>query len=365
VRTHVVHPLELGAPELALWQAFQRADPALANPFLSAAFAVAVGRARADARVTVMEDGNDIVGFFAFQRDRAGAGRPIGAGISDCQGVVRAPGVTVDPAALLAGSGLGVWEFDHLVGTQREFGPHHVSQVSSPILDLADGYDAYLAARRHSQRVKSIFRKRRKLEREIGAVRFAWDERDRQLLQVLRRWKSAQYVRTGHRDVLARPWASAVIDELFELRPEGCAGTLSVLWAADQPVAAHLGLRSERGLSYWFPTYDVEVGRFSPGLILVMALAQAAADAGLDHVDLGKGDEEYKQWLKSGDLELAEGWVHRRSPAAMLRYVRREPRRRAVQFVLERPVLRLAARRSLRQLGRVRTGARRMGGALR
>ena len=63
----------------------QRKTGSLANPFLCPEFAVAVGSFRPGARVAVLADGPEIVGFFPFERRRLGVGVPIGAGLTDCR----------------------------------------------------------------------------------------------------------------------------------------------------------------------------------------------------------------------------------------------------------------------------------------
>jgi CelD/BcsL family acetyltransferase involved in cellulose biosynthesis len=358
LRIEVVRPHELGTEELAAWRWMQQQTPSLASPFLTPEFTRAVGRAREDARVAVLQERHGIVGFLPFHRRRFGAGVPIGAGLSDAQALIHAPGVTWDPEEVLAGCGLAVWEFDHLLAGQAPFAPYHRRAAPSPIIDLTGGYDAYLENRtRASERVRVAARKARKLARELGELRFELDVRDPEELHRVLRWKSAQYRRTGRSDRFARPWISRVVEELFDQRAAGCAGTLSVLWAGERVVAGHFGLRSERVLASWFPAYDVAASRYSPGWLLFLHMAERAADCGLEQLDLGKGDEEYKQSLKTGDVALAEGWVQRRSLRALARAAVREPRRRTTQFVLDRPELRLAARRLLRVIGRLR-GAR-------
>ena len=64
----------------------RRPTGSLASPFLCPEFAVAVGRVRPDARVALLADGPDIVGFFPFQRRRLGVGVPIGAGREQLSG---------------------------------------------------------------------------------------------------------------------------------------------------------------------------------------------------------------------------------------------------------------------------------------
>ena len=145
--------------------------------------------------------------------------------------------------------------------------------------------------------------------------------------------------------------------DLFERDTDGCQGTLSVLHVGERIAAVHLGLRSEQSLSCWFPAYDPSLARYSPGLVLMLGMARAAADAGLQHLDLGKGDERYKQSLKTGDLTIGEGAVYRPSAAAVLHGVRRVPVRYASNFVLSHQRLRRLARTTLARFGRMRSAA--------
>jgi CelD/BcsL family acetyltransferase involved in cellulose biosynthesis len=70
-----------------------------------------------------------------------------------------------------------------------------------------------------------------------------------------------------------------------------------VLSAGGRPVAIHFGLRSAATLACWFPSYDVALAKYSPGLMLHLFMVEAAATAGVHRLDLGKGDEEYKTVL--------------------------------------------------------------------
>jgi Acetyltransferase (GNAT) domain/DegT/DnrJ/EryC1/StrS aminotransferase family len=108
-------------------------------------------------------------------------------------------------------------------------------------------------------------RKQGKLEREQGPLRFLFDTSDGDLLDILMRWKSAQYRRTGRLDRFARPATVRLVRDLLQTRAPVCSGTLSVLYAGRRPVAIHLGLRSASTLACWFPTYDVTLARYSPG----------------------------------------------------------------------------------------------------
>ncbi len=356
MKISVVHPGELGPAELTRWRQLHD-NPDLTNPFLSPEFAVCVGRVRASARVAVLQDGPDIVGFFPYERGPFRVGRPIGAGLSDCQGLVHAPGLEWDPRALLRGAGLDVWEFDHLLATQRPFAPYHRARRPSPVIDVSGGYDAWLLDRRRAfkRSITAMGRKQRKLERDEGTIRFLFDTPDREALDTLMRWKSAQYRRTGRVDRFARPATVQLLRDLLQSRAPGCSGTLSVLYAGQRPVAIHLGLRSASTLACWFPTYDVALSKYSPGLLLHLFMAEAAAASGLRRLDLGKGDEEYKAVLGNRELLVAEGCVERPSPVAVARRLQCAPRRYVTDFVLNRPALRSTARQLLRQVGQLRS----------
>jgi len=357
VNVSVVQPEELGVAELSAWRMMQRSTSELAHPFLSAGFAQAAGRARAGTRVAVLEEGPTVVGFFPFERKHFRVGRPIAAGVSDRQAVIHIPGLEWNNQELLRACQLDVWEFDHLVAGQLAAAGRNVTRHSSPIIGLSEGYHTYLTERQRTSKktVKSTLHKQRKLERDLGATRLDLDVQDPAALALLMQWKSAQYRRTGRRDRFAIGWIERLLRDLFETRPEACVGTLSVLYAAERVVAAHFGLRSESVLACWFPAYDVSLAKYSPGLALHLHMAEAAAEAGVRYLDLGKGDEEYKQSLKSGDLLVGEGWIERPSTSALVRRLQRSPRSVVFSALAHHPTLRRGARGALRHFGRLRT----------
>src|SRR5581483_3377363 len=97
-------PIEnLSAADVTAWRTMQRESPGLANPFLSPEFAQAVAAVKPEARVAVLTEGREPVGYFPFERGPFGFGRPIGDGVSDCQGVIHCPGVVWSVDELMAG----------------------------------------------------------------------------------------------------------------------------------------------------------------------------------------------------------------------------------------------------------------------
>ncbi|MCH0538400.1 GNAT family N-acetyltransferase [Streptomyces sp. MUM 203J] len=361
VRARVVRPGELSAREIEVWRELRARSGVPANPFMEPEFTLAVGRARArTARVAVLRgDGEEPLGFLPYERTRFGGARAIGYGVSDCQGAVLRPGSGLSARELLRGCGIFAFEFDNLEDGQGALSEGVVESFSSPVIDVSGGYAAYEAwLRRHSPKfLRTTLAKERKLGRESGdGLRFVFDERDPAALRTLMGWKSAQYRRTGRRDRFAQEWISRLVRDLHQAAPGGRSGVLSVLYAGERPVAAHFGLRSRTVLSCWFPAYDPDFRRYSPGLVLHLRMAEAAAREGIGLLDLGRGDAEYKDSLRTGALAVHEGACVRPGVRSGVRWIGREPVRRAHSFVRNRRALAGHARRVLNHVGRFRGG---------
>ena len=156
-----------------------------------------------------------------------------------------------------------------------------------------------------------VGRRRRKLEREVGPVVCEWQSsQPEDDMARLEQWKSDQYARDGHVGPLRRSRGSpAPSAGCAESRDPACTGVLTVLRAGDRLVAAHFGLLGPDRLSWWFPAYDPEFGRYSPGLILLLSLISEAAERAVPVIDLGRGEHGYKLRVTPHFYEVAEGCV--------------------------------------------------------
>ncbi|MFJ8933405.1 GNAT family N-acetyltransferase [Streptomyces sp. NPDC102364] len=348
---------ELSASLRSAWHETMAQSPDFQNPFLAPEFAEGVARFKGRAHVAVLREGSEPVGFFPYEKGFAGIGRAIGMGLSDCQALVHRPGVTWDTRQLLRACGLSVFEFDHLVEEQRPFGRYVTGTFASPVLDLKDGshetYEEWLRATYPGQ-AKTTLKKERRLTRNVGEMRFVYDERDPAVLHQLMRWKSAQYRRTGRMDRFARPWIVNLTDHLFQVREDHFTGVLSVIYAGDRPVAAHFGPTSKTVFAAWFTAYDPEFSYYSPGLLMHLRMVEAAGREGIRLMDWGRGEKEYKDWLKTRELRVAEGFATRPHPAAAAHRLWRRPVRGLRNTVLAHPELRERADRVLRTVGSMR-----------
>jgi CelD/BcsL family acetyltransferase involved in cellulose biosynthesis len=352
VKTSVCLPSELGKREIDRWRELQARWPSFDNPFLSPLFAIAVGRVRPQARVAIVEDDGTPVAFLPFERRRLGLAVAIGFGLSDCQAMICEPEAQLDLPGILGECGISAWRFDHLVDSQRFLVGPRAETCPAPKIDLAMGFEAYAAG--EGRRSRTIFQKERKVGRELGPVRIGYEVHDDEALDLLMRWKSEQYGRTCRTDRFGRASNVQLIRDLYQTAEPDLTGVLSTLHAGDQLIAAEFSIRSATVMASWFPAYDCELSRYSPGSILKLRMIEAAARSGLQRIELGKGDEEYKDGLKTGDLYVCDGWVIRPSAFGYLRRGLSLPREAVEDFVLRHHRLRVTARNLLKKIGSTR-----------
>jgi CelD/BcsL family acetyltransferase involved in cellulose biosynthesis len=307
----ICDPLEFGGSEVDKWHRFQSRDLDLQNPFLSPEFTLAVRRARSDIKVAIFEDGNEIVGFLPFTQRRLGPALPVAAGYCDAQAIVHSKDFDWTAVNLGGRSGLLAWSFDHLLGEQAALLRSHRYEAYSSVIDLSGGWDAYRtwALQAHKSYVSGLERKRRRLEREFADVSFTYRDRSKEALRWVVEQKSNQCRRNGWRMVFKPNWVMALIEDLHAMREPALQGVVTTLRVNNEIIAAGFDLQSQSIRALWFPTYDVNYSRHSPGAIWLFALAQALAADGVRRFDLGKGSEAYKGQLANVSLPIAEGWV--------------------------------------------------------
>jgi CelD/BcsL family acetyltransferase involved in cellulose biosynthesis len=312
----------LSAEQVAAWSALQAADGTVDSPFFRPELAEAAAAVRGDVEVAILEDAGQLVGFLPFQRGSDNVGRPLSGRLSDFQGVVLARGYAIEPLALVRACGLKALYFDHLLARQEVFRPFHWTVAASPYMDISRGVDAYLAERRAAGAgdVSQALNKKKRAEKQMGPVRFEPHTRDSAVLARIIDWKTQQYQRTRVTSVFSFGWVVEFIEQLLDMpATEDFAATLSALYLGDTLAAAHFGIRSRNVQHWWFPAYDSELSKYSPGSQLLLELARSAAAGGIERIDLGAGQESYKQSFMTGATDVAIGAVDRRPVARAAR----------------------------------------------
>ncbi|PQO25696.1 hypothetical protein C5Y96_23035 [Blastopirellula marina] len=311
VQPIVLTPGQLTFEQIAAWKDILATDSSLQSPFYFPEYTQAVGSVRDDVYVAVIEEDDTPVAFFPYQRGSAGLGLPVGGKLNDFQGIIGTIPDTLSIQSILKECGLYSWAYDHLPDTQTDL-MHSCSRVSaSPYIDFSDGWKAYQdnRAQAHSSIIRETKRKERKLARDVGSVRFAFQSEDDQVFEQLLEWKSAQRRNTNTFDVLQMDWARKVLENLRTVQTDQFRGCLSAMYAGDKLIAAHFGLISNTVMHLWFPAYNVDFSSYSPGVCLMLNMLEEADARGITRFDLGKGDERFKQRLSNGATNVCQGAI--------------------------------------------------------
>lgn len=336
VRT--LKPAQLDADAHALWAAFRAADPALRSPYFDLRYSLAAGEIAPGAEVAVIEQAGGILGFLPFQR-RGGLVQPIAAPLTDYQGLIARPGAHIPLPAVVSSLPARRFRFTALVGDQGE-GLRHEAMVA----DLSDGLDAYLA-RRPSGFLKDKRRRMRRLEEDHGEVTFSFDADPADILDHIVGLKRDQWRRTGQHDLFDSAWPLRLLRALADQAQPDFGLRFAVLRAGGRIVAAELGLLSGDAYHLWFPVYDREFSRYSPGVLMTLETIRAAAGQGIRTLDFGPWGEAYKTDFAEAALVVTEGEMAAR-PAG--------PARRAASRALAlNPGLREASLRLTRRWDRI------------
>ena len=313
LRYEVIRATELTPDLIAYWRNLQDTNPSLASPFFCPEFTATVASARSetdDVFVGLLLQENKVFGFFPFQRN-AGDGLPVGNGVSDFQGVIVAPDLHFSARELVQGCRLRQWHFNHLITEQSPFEPFYKLKFDSRYIDLSVGFEKYAAELRSkgSGLIKQVGRLQRKMEREIGPVRFETSSLSPEALKWLMAFKTKHLCSKGKDDIFRHAWIVRLLEELLPIQTETFGAVLSLVYVADRLAAADLAVRSATVLHQWFGTYDQNLYAYSPGLILTVNLLRNCPEIGIKKVDMGRGPQFYKQRLCTHLSTVAEGCV--------------------------------------------------------
>tara|TARA_R110002049_G_scaffold72490_6_gene187370 strand:- start:51134 stop:52330 length:1197 start_codon:yes stop_codon:yes gene_type:complete len=309
-----------------VWETIRATRPEFRSPFFSVGFSAAVHRARGDVDVAILREGSDPIGYFPFHRIRNVA-LPVGRFFNDAHNIITRREHLIDWMWFLKQCDLKAFDFHAMPGTsQAVLDEHSHGTIDSFAADIGDDSIAYLNRLRKSHRtIARQPQKTRKMQREIGPVRLEFDCRDPELLDLTIGWKRQQYRRTHILDLFGPNWTRRLVTELHRADDESqhdetthddrddttMRGLLSVLWAGDQVVAAHFGIREGDLIHYWFPAFNAKYARYSPGTALYCAMIESATEKGVRCIDMGYGEQPYKLKQTDAVTSVAFGCLSR------------------------------------------------------
>ncbi len=311
MRTKIVSIEDISAKQIVQWNKWACPNGKLVSPYFRFEFAETVARARPDVRVAVIEEDGETVGFFPHHTPHGGIVRPIGAPMSDYQGIIAADPDRIARKALVRAAGGSALVYDNWHGLTASPAAKTDAPAHSHIADLGTDGAAFLESRRalHKDHFKKAARRARAAERDFGPLRVALGDPDGIAFEALAEWKQNQYRDTGKLNVFGIDWVQRVLGDLRRREGQEFSGLTAALWFGDRLAAVEFGLVAADIYHSWFPAYDPELSRYSPGLLLLHGLMDKAPGRGLQRIDLGSGGDHYKKYYANAAAPLAPGRV--------------------------------------------------------
>lgn len=319
LNVETLHPSRLTPADTALWRGMANAEPAFANPLLGPDFALAVGRVREDARVAVIRRNGQSLGFLPHHRRPGRLARAIGSPLSDYHAIVSHPDPGFRAEDVLRAADLGVFRYTGLIdpfGVFGSVGEPHAAFVIAPEGSTADYLEAVRAT--SPKKIKNYRRLDHKLEREMGPVRLVAPDTSRASFDLLIAWKREQLQRTGLHDFLRPDWTSGLLTDLFERQTGDFQGLMIGLYAGDELVAGHFGVRLGGVYHPWIASTNPAYGAWSPGQLFFLRAIAAMPELGLTRYDLGPGHDHYKRAYAFTQTPVQSGAVMAANVAGLM-----------------------------------------------
>lgn len=323
LNVEIRRPSELSQLERETWKALCAANPVLGSPYFALEFAECCEEARDDTRVLVIQRRGQVVGFLPVQIGKIGCVRPIGGPLGDLHGLICEPEADLDLNEVLAAAHIPMFDFNSALASQTGFARAAHAIEGSWIIDVQDGFDAWLAARKSvaPKIARNLRTRRRRLEEMQEGYRFVIADTSDLAFETMISWKKAQYQRTEVFDVFSVDWTRRLLEAIRRRESDSFYGICSTLYIGEKIAAVHFGMGTDRILHSWFPAYNGDAATVSPGLLLLVEMVKTAATLGLQGVELGPGSYGFKKDLASYQVGIASGYVAQPSLHMLTRQV--------------------------------------------
>lgn len=294
------------------WNSLRLSNDHLSSPYFDINFVKAVSKVRDDVKVAMFLEDDVIVGFLPFQLNSSRHAVPAGGRLNDYQGIIgNINDVESHFKKLFQTCDINSYAFHAMPEESEAFQPYAFRAVRAHHLDLSIGWESYRKwVRKHSSTVKRQGQKTRNLEKALGPIRFEFDSHQGDTLERLIELKSGKYQRTNTFDILSVPWAADLLRELQNVKQPNFRGILQAMWAGDELVCVHFGMLTDKTLHYWFPIFDHQYARYSPGTEMMMRVAQECCQRGIEKLDLGYGDDPWKFKFSNSNTQVLNGQVN-------------------------------------------------------
>ncbi|QYJ02217.1 GNAT family N-acetyltransferase [Thalassovita mediterranea] len=305
---------DLTGADREAWATLQASDPCLWSPYFSYSYIAAAEAARPGVKIIRFSHAGKPVAYWPIRPGPLGTARPVGGPMDDLHGIVAAPDTVLDLSQRAVSRHIGGYAFTATPNNQQRHGLiGHVGD-GNHIMDLSDGYEAWLEERQAaSTTLRREYRKAEKLLSDAD-TQVEHDLVDAEAFDRLLELKQIAYRQSGHFPLFSLEWPRRLLETLQETNAPDARGVLSTLRIKGELVAVCFNMRSERVLHYWFPAYEEQHSKLRPGLVLLFSLAEWSAEQGIQEIHLGLGDVEFKHRMGSWMSPVKGGSLAIRAP---------------------------------------------------
>jgi CelD/BcsL family acetyltransferase involved in cellulose biosynthesis len=314
-------PSELTDEERGAWREFVAANPALGSPYFCLEFAECCEEARSDTRVLIAREQGQLIGFLPMQTGHFGYVRPLAGPLGDLHGVICPPDQPVELCSWLKAAHIPVFEFHGALASQDCFRKPGFEIEGSWVIDLSEGFDAWMAARQaaNAKAMRNVRTRYKRLDDLAGEHSFVMADNRAEALDAMIRWKRDQYLQTGVFDVFSVAWTRRLLEAVLRRESDSFSGVCSTLQVDGEIVAVHVGMSSERMCQFWFPAFNRDFSQVSPGLLMLVETARTCSQLGHEGIELGPGDFQFKRELSSFQIGISHGHYTNASLMGLLR----------------------------------------------
>lgn len=178
-----------------------------------------------------------------------------------------------------------------LSGQYRLFPWNHYSEAA-PYLQIADNDDGIrtLLAKYSLRRADRQIQKQGDVRFEV----FGSNERADLFWEPFAQQHIKRCKHRGRSSPFSSPEYLSFLRSLYEADTGKCRVHFSGLFLNEKPIAFHLGFLSKNRLLWYKPSFDIEIQKGSPGVVLILHLIQYAQEHGIEELDFTIGEEPFK-----------------------------------------------------------------------
>lgn len=302
----------INAEHIEFWHHSLACNPLLQGPFFRPEFFECLVKSRKRCFLTVFRNNREIVALLPFELGKRNIAYPIANEIIGYYGMIAPennfPGWNLQE--IIKRIGLSGFVFDQVPLGQTLFAPHTKKIEYSPALMLKSTHHETVEYWKKSGQntFDRLDYKTRKLGKK-GRLRFEFSSQCPRLFHFFMKQKQIQYMRTGANNDLGIRENLMLLRTVSEQKTSSLRLILSGIYLNDEPVAAHVGLASEKVMYSWFPAMKHMGENQSPGLALYSHLIPRMHEEGYEMLDFGTMPLQIKTRLMNASYPIRRGFV--------------------------------------------------------